>query len=138
MAQDCFWHCDDFSRREDDFITEVLTGFFAGIISGMGIGGGMILIPSLVFFLNLSQHAAQGVNLWYFLPTAIASLLVHVKNKNVERGKIFFIILSGVPASLLGAYLAFKISPGFLGRLFGIFLVIFGIKEVWGGFTNEK
>lgn len=117
---------------------EIISGFFSGIISGMGIGGGMILIPSLVFFLSLSQTQAQGVNLWYFIPTAIISLIVHTKNKNVEWKKILFIILSGVPFSLLGAYTAFKITPVLLGKLFGGFLIIFGIKEIYGGFTNKK
>lgn len=117
---------------------EIAAGFFSGIISGMGIGGGMILIPALVFFLLLPQHKAQAINLWYFIPTAIIALIVHAKNKNVEFKKSLWVILSGVPASLLGAYLAFRIDAALLGKLFGIFLAIFGIKEVYGGFTNKK
>lgn len=116
----------------------ILAGFFSGIISGMGIGGGMILIPALVFFLLLPQKCAQAINLWYFLPTAVIALLVHIKNKKVEYGKIFFIILSGIPFSLIGAYLALKTDGVLLGKMFGIFLAVFGIKEVRDGFTNKK
>lgn len=119
-------------------MVEVAAGFLSGIISGMGIGGGMILIPALVFFAALSQHEAQSVNLWYFIPTAIISLIVHVRNRNVEYKKSLFIVLSGIPFSLLGAYLAFKINSELLGTLFGIFLAIFGIKEIYGGFTNKE
>lgn len=117
---------------------EVIAGFLSGIISGMGIGGGMILIPALVFFLGLSQHEAQAINLWYFLPTAFISLCVHVKNKNVEFKKILLIIISGILASLFGAYLALRTEPVMLRRAFGIFLGIFGAKEIYNGFTNKK
>ncbi|MGM9551429.1 MAG: TSUP family transporter [Clostridia bacterium] len=116
----------------------LIAGFFSGVISGMGIGGGMILIPALVFFAKLSQHSAQGINLWYFIPTASVSLLVHTKNKNVEYKKSLPIIITGVPFSILGAYIAFMVKTELLGKLFGGFLVIFGIKEVYGGFTNKK
>lgn len=117
---------------------EILIGIFAGIVSGMGIGGGMILIPSLVFFMGAQQHAAQCVNLYYFIPTAAASLFVHVKNKNVEYKKIGFIILSGIPFSLLGAYLALMTKGEILTKIFGGFLVALGIKEAYYGFTNKK
>ncbi len=116
----------------------VLAGFFSGIISGMGIGGGMILIPTLVFFLFLSQKTAQAINLWYFLPTAVIALCIHAKNKNLEYGKIGGIILTGIPAALLGAYLATGLNSVLLGKMFGGFLAVFGIKEVYDGFTNKK
>lgn len=116
----------------------VLAGFLSGIISGMGIGGGMILIPALVFFLFLNQQAAQATNLWYFLPTAVVALLVHTKNKNVEYKKSLWIILSGVPMALLGSYLALRLDSVLLGKMFGAFLGIFGLKEVYDGFTNKE
>ncbi len=116
----------------------ILAGFFSGIISGMGIGGGMILIPTLVFFLFLNQQTAQAINLWYFLPTAIIALCVHVKNKKVEIKKSACIILGGVPTALLGAYLATKMDAMILGKMFGGFLAFFGAKEVYDGFTNKE
>ena len=61
----------------------VVIGFFSGIISGMGIGGGTILIPALILILELDQHQAQGVNLIYFIPTAVVALITQTKNKNV-------------------------------------------------------
>ena len=52
-------------------------GFFSGIISGMGIGGGTILIPALLFLTEVNQQQAQGVNLIYFIPTAVVALIAH-------------------------------------------------------------
>lgn len=116
----------------------IIAGFLSGIISGMGIGGGMLLIPALVFFLLMPQRAAQAINLWYFIPTAIIALIVHIKNKNIEAKKSLCIILSGIPAALLGGYLAFLVDNVLLGKLFGGFLAFFGAKEIYGGFTNKK
>ena len=62
-----------------------LIGFGSGIISGMGIGGGTILIPALLFLTGLDQHQAQGINLIYFVPTAVTALCIHFQEK--ERWK---------------------------------------------------
>ena len=62
----------------------VVIGFLSGIISGMGIGGGAILIPALTLFYGIEQKLAQGINLVYFLPTAIIALVIHIKNKSAD------------------------------------------------------
>lgn len=59
-------------------------GFFSGIISGMGIGGGTILIPALLFLTEVNQQQAQGVNLIYFIPTAVVALITHRKNGTLD------------------------------------------------------
>lgn len=59
----------------------VIIGFLSGIISGMGIGGGAILIPALILTYGIEQKLAQGINLVYFLPTAVIALIVHIKKK---------------------------------------------------------
>lgn len=57
----------------------IIIGFLSGIISGMGIGGGTLLIPSLVLLIGLSQIQAQGVNLITFIPVAIIAISTHKK-----------------------------------------------------------
>lgn len=116
----------------------IIAGFLSGIISGMGIGGGMLLIPALVFFLFVPQQTAQAINLWYFIPTAIIAICIHTKNKTIEFKKSACVILSGVPCALLGAYLALGFDAVLLGKLFGGFLAFFGVKEIYDGFTNKK
>ena len=54
----------------------LLAGLLAGIVSGMGIGGGAILIPVILWVTDVTQQQAQGVNLLYFLPTAAVALAV--------------------------------------------------------------
>ena len=111
-------------------IPAIVSGLLSGVISGMGIGGGTILIPALSIFLHVEQHSAQGINLLYFIPTAIISLWVHIKNKNVNFKLARSIILFGVLGAVGGSLLAVVLKGTLLRRLFGIFLFIMGLYEI--------
>jgi len=108
----------------------VLIGVMAGILSGMGVGGGMILIPSLCLFTDVSLKTAQCVNLFYFIPTAVCALIIHIKNKNAKIKEVVPIILSGIIFSLFGAFLAVRISSVILNRLFSGFIFAAGVYEI--------
>lgn len=108
----------------------ILAGFVSGIISGMGIGGGAVLIPALVFLANTPQHAAQCTNLVYFIPTAIVALIVHIKNKCINFRIAIPIILFGLAGAYAGSRLAASISGKTLGKLFGVFLLFVGCYEL--------
>ncbi len=116
-------------------IGAIIAGLLSGVISGMGIGGGTILIPALTMFLQIGQHQAQGVNLLYFLPTAAVSLWVHFKNKSVNFKLSIPIILFGLLGAVLGALLAGILKAKLLRRLFGVFLLAMGCYEI---FKKEK
>ena len=73
-----------------------LIGFFAGIIGGMGMGGGTILIPALVLFANIDPKLAQSINLLSSIPMTLAALFIHIKNKNVEYTLVLPIALFGI------------------------------------------
>lgn len=118
-------------------LTSVI-GFFSGILSGMGVGGGMLLIPALRIFLDINQQSAQSINLFCFIPSALCALIVHIKKKNIDFRSALPIIITGVPFSLLGAFICVNISSKLLGRLFGIFIFIFGIREIVTGFRLQK
>ena len=62
-----------------------VVGVMAGVLGGMGMGGGAILIPLLTVFFKVDQISAQAINLVAFIPMAIVSLIIHVKNKRVEK-----------------------------------------------------
>lgn len=107
-------------------------GFFSGIITGMGIGGGSILIPALVLFTPLTQQQTQGINLIVSIPAAIAALIIHHKNKNIEYKITIPIILSGILSCIIGSLLAVYISAGILRKIFGLFLILIGLLELFG------
>ena len=118
-------------------LTSVI-GFFSGILSGMGVGGGMLLIPALRIFLDVNQQSAQSINLFCFIPSALCALIIHIKKKNIDFRAALPIIITGVPFSLLGAFICVNIPSKLLGRLFGVFILIFGIREIVTGFRLQK
>lgn len=109
----------------------VFAGFLSGIISGMGIGGGAVLIPALTLFLGVSQKVAQGINIFYFIPTAAAALFLHVKNKRVELKRSVVIGLFGIVGVFFGFFMTAKLGEGFLRKIFGIFLAVIGVYEIF-------
>ena len=115
-----------------------IIGFLIGIIPAMGTGGGAILIPALVLLCGVSQQTAQGINLVYFLPTAIASLIIHIKNKNVEIKTAAIIGISGVIGAIGGTMLAVYLSGEILKKLFASFLFLIGIYEVYKGIKSKN
>lgn len=107
----------------------ILAGILSGIISGMGIGGGTILIPALTILWGIEQKTAQNINLIYFIPTACIALITHIKNKKVEKSILIVIILGGLVGAVAGSLLALKLDSAFLKKIFGGFLLIMGIIE---------
>lgn len=107
-----------------------LASLLSGIISGMGIGGGTILIPALIIIFNTEQHIAQSVNLLSFIPVATVALITHIKNKNVEIKLSIKLIILGIIGAIAGSMIAAKLPSSLLRKLFGIFLFFMGIYEI--------
>lgn len=114
----------------------IIIGILSGIISGMGIGGGTILIPALFFLTTLTQQQSQGINLIAFIPISIIALIIHIKNKNIEKKIILPLIVGGIIGALIGASLAIKLPSTLLKRIFGIFLLCIGLYELFN--KNKK
>lgn len=118
-------------------MTAALAGAACGVISGFGIGGGSILMVYLTAVLAVEQRAAQGVNLLYFLPTAAAALLIHAKNRRVAWRAVLPAALSGAAAAAVGAWAAMQLDNSLLRKLFGGFLLIIGLTELFKRTKNE-
>ncbi len=114
-----------------------ITGVLSGIISGMGIGGGTILIPALSIFFNMPQKTAQSINLIYFIPTAAAALITHIKNKRIETQSIKLIIPLGIIGAVIGSFIALGLDNSLLRTMFGWFMLVMGIREIYIGMRKE-
>jgi len=108
----------------------VLISFASGIISGMGIGGGTLLIPALILTVGTKQQIAQSINLIVFIPSAIAALFIHMKKKNVEKNLFFRLSVTGCVGAVIGSLLAVNMDSDLLKKFFGIFLLAMGIFEI--------
>lgn len=115
-----------------------VAGFISGIISGMGIGGGAVLIPALLFFFDISQKQAQGINLLYFIPTAVFALIIHIKNKLINIKEAFSIGLFGILGAVPGAYFASATDDKILRKAFAVFLASVGVYEIYKGINALK
>ncbi len=106
-------------------------GLLTGVLSGFGIGGGSLLLLYLTLFAGLSQFEAGGINLLYFIACAPAALYAHVKNGLVEGRAVRWCVAAGVLTSVAAAFLAARMDTDWLRRLFGVFLLYIGAKELF-------
>ena len=112
-----------------EFIWYVVAGVTAGVLGGMGMGGGTLLIPLLSIFYAVSQHTAQAVNLISFIPMAIVAIIIHLKNKIIKFDKILFVIIPGVLTCIAGCFIAKTMSGDLLKRVFGGFLLALSVFQ---------
>lgn len=107
----------------------VIAGVLGGVLGGMGMGGGTLLIPILIIFLNVKQHTAQAINLISFIPMAVVTLIIHIKNKLIDYRKVLWIILPGVITCVGGFFVCKVLAGDVLGRCFGGFLILLSIFQ---------
>lgn len=110
---------------------DILAGFLTGIMSGWGVGGGTLLLIYLTSFAGMSQTAAQGINLIYFLPCSAAALVSHFRNGLIDMKAAVPAALAGAAATLISSLVATSIDSSCLRRLFGVFLLIVGVSELF-------
>ena len=112
----------------------IVIGLLAGILSGtVGIGGGLLMIPMLIFFLGLSQHAAQGTSLAVMLPPiGILAVMNYYKAGFVEWKFALIIAITFIIGGYFGAKFAVSVSPIVLKKIFGVVLFLAAIKMIFG------
>jgi uncharacterized protein len=110
-----------------------LLGLAAGVLSAlMGVGGGVIMVPAFVLLFGMDQHTAEGTSLLVIVPTALMGALRHARHGYTDWGLGVPIGVGGVVGGLLGSQLALALSGPVLQQLFAAFLVITGLRMLWG------
>lgn len=115
---------------------EGFIGVISGIVSGMGMGGGAILITILVCFMGIDQKVAQASNLIFFIPTSIVATIINIKNKEIKWNLALSISTLGAIGALIGAYIATKIEVGLLRKMFAIFIILIAIFELYSWYNK--
>jgi len=106
-------------------------GLVAGVASGVaGIGGGVIMVPAMVFLLAMDQHLAEGTSLMAILFTAVAGTRVNLRNRRVDLRQATIIGVGGVLSALVGVRLALGLSSESLTRVFGVFVALVGLRMI--------
>lgn len=112
-------------------IAASLAGFLAGLIGGLGLGGGGVLVMFLTVFAGVPQLTSQGINLLFFIPVGLAALLLHIRNRLVDLRLALPAILLGLAGSLGGSLLARRMGADAVRRLFGALLAGLGLWEAF-------
>ncbi len=117
-----------------DILLFLLLGLAAGIFSGLiGIGGAIIIIPSLVLLFGLSQHTAQGTTLALMVPPiGLLAAWVYYRQGFVDLKIAGLICLSFFVGGLLGAKFATEIPESILKKIFGVVLLLTSLKMMFG------
>ena len=114
-------------------ILYLLIGLAAGVFSGvLGIGGGVIIIPALVFFFGMSQHIAQGTTLAMMVPPiGLLAAWIYYQKGFVDLKIAAIMCVAFFFGGLLGAKLATSLSEVILTKVFGVALLLISLKMIF-------
>lgn len=115
-------------------------GLGAGMLSGfVGIGGGVIIVPALVFLLGLSQHEAQGTSLFVLvMPVVFLALTNYWKTGNVNWKYGLIIALAFVIGGYFGSKLSLKLPPQFVKLAFGLIMAYVSFQLIFSSIQEIK
>ncbi len=121
-------------------ISLVIVGMFAGMLSGLvGIGGGIILVPALVFILGFSQMNAQGTSLALIMfPVGILSVIQYYKHGYVDFKILPLIAIGYIAGSFWGSRISTHLPQEIIKKIFAVLLIVIAIKMMFFDKSNQK
>ena len=114
-----------------NLIISILVGTVLGFLAGLGIGGGSLLVLWLSFVVGLEPGVIRGINLLFFMPSALVAICFRRKQGHIPWKKIFPAMISGCLAALLFSWLGNLFDTNMLKKLFGGILIFTGIRELF-------
>lgn len=108
-----------------------IVGFLSGVIASMGLGGGFVLLIWLTLFEGIAQRTAQGINLLFFLPVAVLSVIMHLRAGLINKKLVLSMIPGGILGAILGTLGSQLMGNDLLRKLYAIFLLAFGLRELF-------
>lgn len=102
-----------------------------GFLTGLGIGGGSLLILWLTLVLKMPQAEARGINLLFFLPSALVACLFRWKQGKLELRKVLPAMIAGALGAALFSFIGSQMDTELLKKPFGILLLITGLRELF-------
>ena len=108
----------------------LLIGLFSGMLSGLvGVGGGIVIVPALVFFLGFSQHQAQGTSLGLLLlPVGILAVMNYYNKGYIDMKVVGIMGISFILGGWIGSKLAVSLSEVVVKRMFAVILFYSAFK----------
>ncbi len=112
----------------------IIAGFLAGFVGGsMGVGGGIVLVPTMVFLLGMTQHEAQGTSLATLLmPIGILAVINYYKSGYVNIKYAVILSLMFIAGSYLGSLMSINLPDRVLKQAFGVLMLVVGVRMIFG------
>ncbi len=108
----------------------LLVGTVLGFLTGLGIGGGSLLILWLTMVLGTDPGTARSINLLFFIPAALVACLLRFRQGTLKLKPILPAVLSGCVAAALFSWISTMLGTEILKKLFGVVLLAAGIREL--------
>ena len=115
----------------ESFPIAVLAGILLGFLSGLGIGGGSLLMLWLTLVLGMDHISARGINLLFFIPSALIACLFRWKQRTLQWKQILPAIIAGCAAAAVFSWLSMYLDTPAIKKLFGILLIATGLRELF-------
>ena len=115
----------------ESFPVILIVGTLLGLLSGLGIGGGSLLIIWLTVVLGMDHNSARSINLLFFLPSALIACIFRWKQGAIRWKKILPAMVSGCIAAALFSWLGGMFQIELLKKLFGGLLILTGLRELF-------
>lgn len=119
-------------------IWDIVAGFFSGAIGAMGLGGGAVLLIYLALFKDTNQLKAQGINLMFFIPVAVLSVVIYAFKKQIKWKTVLPLALSGLLGAAAGFFLSGIIGDKIIAKIFGGLLCVMGVWQIFTAFKKTK
>lgn len=114
----------------DSIPAALAVGTALGFLSGLGVGGGSLLVLWLTLVLDMDPETARGVNLLFFLPSACIACLLRWKQGALHFRPLLPAILAGCAAAACFSFLSAELPMEILRKLFGGLLLVTGLREL--------
>lgn len=106
-------------------------GTVLGFLSGLGVGGGSLLVLWLTLVLGMNPETARGINLLFFLPSACIACLLRWKQGTLSLRPLLPAVMAGCAAAAIFSFLGALLPMEILRKLFGGLLLITGLRELF-------
>jgi uncharacterized membrane protein YfcA len=129
---------DDEGLMSDPTVLYIAIGLAAGVLSGIfGIGGGVVIVPALIYLGGFTQHRATGTSLAVLLPPiGIGAMWEYYRHDNVNVPAAMVIAAAVFAGGWLGAMIANRVSGPYLRLAFSIFVISLGLYLLFGAFRR--
>lgn len=109
----------------------IIIGSFLGFLSGLGVGGGSLLMLWLTLVLDMEHSIARSINLLFFIPSAIIASIFRWRQGSLDIKKVLPAIIGGCISAACFSLLSRQLDITVLKKLFGILLLVTGLRELF-------